>query len=344
MSGGVDSAVTALLLKEAGHSLEGVTMRLAKKDNKCSSEKDISDARSVAEAIGIPFRVCGFEEEFSACVVEPFMESYERGETPNPCINCNCFLKFGKLLELAEREGKDGVATGHYVRVEFENGRWCLKKASDPTKDQSYVLYRLTQEQLSHVVFPLGGMTKKEVRAIASAHGFVSAERKESQDICFIPDGDYAGYIERATGKTFPAGEFVTRDGTVLGTHRGIIHYTVGQRKGLGLALPEPYYVCEKDARRNRVVLCPASELKTDELTAREFNWISVAPPEVGKSLRATVRTRYHQTEQPATLTVLEDGRVKITFDERTAVCAPGQAAVAYDGENVIGGGVIEKN
>lgn len=342
MSGGVDSAVTALLLKERGYDCEGVTMVLSRAESSCLTSRDVADAKSVADALGMPFRACDFSEQFAAQVIEPFVRCYECGETPNPCIECNCFLKFGALSALAAGEGFDAVATGHYARVEEKDGRYCLKKARDEKKDQSYVLYRLTQEQLSRVVFPLGELTKDEVRAKAEAHGFANAHKKESQDICFIPDGDYAGYIERVRGKTYPAGNFVTTDGRVLGVHKGMIHYTVGQRKGLGLALPEPYYVKEKDVERNEVVLCPAGELPTGELIAREFNWVSVAPPPVGTELRATVRTRYHQAEQPATLVVSEGGKVKIVFDERTAVCAPGQAAVAYLDEYVLGGGVID--
>lgn len=338
MSGGVDSAVTALLLKERGCVCEGVTMVLSEQ----GAEENVPDAKSVADALGIPFRSCDFRQEFLRAVVEPFVRCYERGETPNPCIECNCFLKFGALSALAEAEGFDAVATGHYARVEEKDGRFLLKKARDESKDQSYVLYRLTQKQLSHALFPLGDYTKAEVRGIAERHGFSNAHKKESQDICFVPDGDYAGFIERMRGKTFPAGDFVTTDGRVLGRHRGIIHYTVGQRKGLGLALPEPYFVCAKDVSANRVVLCPAAELRTDTLIAKEFNWISVAPPEAGATLRATVRTRYHQKEQPALLTVLEGNRVKVQFDASCAVCAPGQSAVAYDGDYVLGGGIIE--
>lgn len=338
MSGGVDSAVTALLLRERGYECEGVTMVLLRE----GAEENAEDAKSVADALGIPFRASDFCDAFEKQVIKPFAACYERGETPNPCIECNCFLKFGALSALAKAEGFDAVATGHYARVEEKDGRFLLKKARDESKDQSYVLYKLTQEQLAHAMFPLGEYTKAEVREIAEKHGFTNAHKKESQDICFVPDGDYAGFIERLTGRTYPAGEFVATDGRVLGTHKGIIHYTVGQRKGLGLALPEPYYVCGKDVERNRVVLCPAAELRTDELIAKDFNWVSVPPQTVGETLRVTVRTRYHQKEQPALLTVLEGNRVHVKFDTPCAVCAPGQSAVAYDGECVVGGGTIE--
>ena len=342
MSGGVDSAVTALLLKQAGYECGGVTMLLSGAEGACVQKQDALDAAAVAEKLHIPFAVCDESARFYEKVVLPFVASYEQGKTPNPCIRCNCFLKFGSLLEYAEKEGYDGIATGHYARIEYKNGRCQLKKAADESKDQSYVLYQLTQEQLSKTLFPLGEMTKAEVRAVAEQHGFANAHKKESQDICFVPDGDYAGFICRETGKTYPAGEFVTADGRVLGTHKGLIRYTVGQRKGLGLALPEPYFVKQKDVANNRVMLCPAAELKVDRLVAENFNWVSVAPQEVGVQLPVTVRARYRQKEVPAVLRVLGGGKVELRFETPCVVAAPGQAAVCYDGETVVGGGEIE--
>ena len=338
MSGGVDSAVCAHLLLQKGYSCTGATMRLC--GVQCASEDNVRDAKAVADRLGIPFVAFDMTDAFERDVITPFVRVYENGGTPNPCINCNAHLKFGALLNKALEAGASHIATGHYARIGFENGRYVLKKAKDEAKDQSYVLYTLTQEQLAHVLFPLGELTKDEVRAIAREQGFVSANKPESQDICFIPDGDYAAFIERFSGKTYPNGEFVNLQGTVLGTHCGIIRYTVGQRKGLGLALPEPHYVCKKDTANNRVVLCTKQELPTKELVAKNFNWISVSCPDA--PIRATVRTRYHQKEQPATLSVLEDGRVRVVLDDPQTAAAPGQAVVAYDGEYVLGGGEIE--
>ncbi|MBQ3003373.1 MAG: tRNA 2-thiouridine(34) synthase MnmA, partial [Clostridia bacterium] len=312
MSGGVDSAVCAHLLLQKGYSCTGATMRLC--GVQCASEDNVRDAKAVADRLGIPFVAFDMTDAFECDVIAPFVRVYENGGTPNPCINCNAHLKFGALLNKALEAGASHIATGHYARVGFENGRYVLKKAKDEAKDQSYVLYTLTQEQLAHVLFPLGELTKDEVRAIAREQGFVSANKPESQDICFIPDGDYAAFIERFSGKTYPKGEFVNLQGTVLGTHGGIIRYTVGQRKGLGLALPEPHYVCKKDTTNNRVVLCTRQELPTKELVAKRFNWISVSCPDA--PIRATVRTRYHQKEQPATLSALENGRVRVVLDD----------------------------
>ncbi|MBQ3154395.1 MAG: tRNA 2-thiouridine(34) synthase MnmA [Clostridia bacterium] len=338
MSGGVDSAVCAHLLLQQGYQCTGATMRLC--GVQCAGEDNVRDAKAVADRLGIPFVSFDMTDAFERDVIAPFVRVYENGGTPNPCINCNAHLKFGALLFEAQKAGASHIATGHYARVGFENGRYVLKKAADASKDQSYVLYTLTQEQLAHVLFPLGELTKDEVRAIAREQGFVSANKPESQDICFIPDGDYASFIERFSGKTYPEGEFVDLQGNVLGRHGGIIRYTVGQRRGLGLALPEPYYVCKKDTDANRVVLCTKKELPTTELVANNFNWISIYCPDA--PIRATVRTRYHQKEQPATLYVLEDGRVRVVLDDPQTAAAPGQAVVAYDGEYVLGGGEIE--
>lgn len=337
MSGGVDSAVTAFLLKSAGYRCTGATMQLC--GVTCGSEENVRDAKLIAESLGMDFFVFDYTEAFREQVILPFVSTYEQGGTPNPCIRCNANLKFGRLLAEARKAGASYIATGHYARVAFENGRYVLKKAADEAKDQSYVLYTLTQEQLACTLFPLGGLKKEETRRIAAEQGFANAKKAESQDICFIPDGDYASFIRDFSGRTYPLGDFVDKSGKKLGTHKGIIHYTVGQRKGLGLALPEPHYVCEKDVENNRVVLCTAKELPAAELIAKDFNWVSIAPPR--EPVRATVRTRYHQKEQPAVLTVLEDGRVHIRFDQPSPAAAPGQAAVAYDGENVLGGGTI---
>ncbi len=336
ISGGVDSAVCAYLLKRQGHICTGVTLRLV---DGPQTERALVDAEKVAKQLDIPFHICDARKAFREHVIEPFIASYEQGLTPNPCLDCNRFLKFGVLLEAALAHGADFLATGHYVRLANENGRYVLKKALDAAKEQSYVLYALTQEQLAHVLFPLGDLQKDEVRRLAAQAGLSNASKAESQDICFIPNGDYAGYLERVTGKQYPSGEFVTKDGRVLGTHQGLIRYTVGQRKGLGLALPEPYYVCGKDAPNNRVLLCTKDELLVQELTVRQFHWVSIAPPD--QPIRAQVRVRYHQSELPATLIPNADGSVTVRFDTKAAVASPGQAAVAYDGDTLLGGGWI---
>lgn len=348
MSGGVDSAVCAYLLQQQGYEPTGVNCRFFNNDDAfirektCCSLEDAADARAVAYQLGIPFHVFNFTEDFRRSVIEPFVQSYVNGETPNPCIECNRHLKFDKLLRRAMELEFDFVATGHYARVSFDNGsgRYLLQKGADETKDQSYVLYCLTQQQLSHTLLPLGGMRKSEVREIAQSLGFVNAEKHESQDICFVPDGDYAGFIEKHLGKTFPNGPFVTKDGTVLGTHRGIIRYTVGQRRGLGLALPAPLYVCEKDLKNNRVVLCPNEELFTKTLTARDINLIALSS--IDRPMRVKAKVRYKQSEQWATVEQTDDSHFRLVFDEGQRAIAKGQAVVLYDGDTVVGGGTID--
>jgi len=336
MSGGVDSSTAILKLKEAGFDCYGVTMKLLPGEN-----KDIADAAAVSERLGIPHSVLALEEKFRRDVICPFIRSYEAGETPNPCIDCNRHLKFGTLLEEAARLGCDAIATGHYARVERdgESGLYCLRKAADPEKDQSYVLWTLTQEQLSRVLFPLGEMTKPEVRAMAEEAGLLNAGRRDSQDICFIPDGDYAAFITGETGKTYPEGDFVTGDGLVLGRHKGLIRYTVGQRRGLGLALPSPLYVSEKRPADNTVVLCPDGALYKDTLTARDVNWISGEWPDV--PVRVFAKVRYRHREEPATVYPGADGTCRVVFDEPQRALTPGQSVVFYDGEYVLGGGII---
>ena len=339
LSGGVDSAVTALLLKEKGYSCAGGTMRL-------HGETSFDDARKVCEKLDIPFYGLDFTEDFACAVIEPFIRSYEIGETPNPCIECNRRLKFGKLYEKASALGYDFIATGHYARVEQDakTGRFLLKKARNIAKDQSYVLYFLSQEQLSHVKFPLGVFSdKSEVRKIAEENGFVNANKHDSQDICFIPDGDYAGFIRGYTGKTYPAGDFLMPDGSVIGRHSGIISYTIGQRKGLGVSYTEPLFVREKSPKDNTVSLCTASGLYSSELTAVNFNLISLETPPKDP-LPCTVRTRYHSKETPACAYFNADGTVTVRFDEPQRAIAPGQAVVLYDGDLVVGGGTITVN
>ena len=346
MSGGVDSSVAAFLMKDQGCECIGATMKLfqnedigVKATKTCCSLEDVEDARSVAFRLGIPYYVFNFSDDFKGQVIDRFISAYEHGATPNPCIDCNRYLKFERLYERARVLGCDAIVTGHYARIEQENGRWLLKKALDESKDQSYVLYSLTQEQLAHTRLPLGAMHKSETRRIAEEQGFYNADKPDSQDICFVPDGDYARFIARYTGHDCPAGDFVDEGGHVLGQHRGIVHYTVGQRKGLGIAADAPLYVKRIDVAENRVVLSGNDALFSRELTANDFNWIAYDVPPC--ELRATARVRYHQREQAATVTVLSDGRVHLVFDEPQRAITPGQAVVLYDGDTVLGGGTI---
>ena len=346
MSGGVDSSVAAFLMKEQGCQCIGATMKLfhnedigVKRTKTCCSLEDVEDARSVAFRLGIPYYVFNFSDDFKGQVIDRFIAAYERGATPNPCIDCNRYLKFERLYERARILGCDAIVTGHYARIEQENGRWLLKKSLDESKDQSYVLYSLTQEQLAHTRLPLGAMHKSETRRIAEEQGFYNADKPDSQDICFVPDGDYAGFITRFTGHDCPAGDFVDEEGHVLGRHKGIVHYTVGQRKGLGIAADAPLYVKQIDAAFNRVVLSGNESLFSRELTANDFNWIAYDVPP--RELRASARVRYHQREQAATVTVLGDGRVHLVFDEPQRAITPGQAVVLYDGDTLLGGGTI---
>jgi len=346
MSGGVDSSVAAYLCKKNGYDCIGATMRLftnsqigIKTEKSCCSEDDVDDAKSVAKRLGMAHYVFNFTDEFEKKVIEKFVRSYEEGATPNPCIDCNRYLKFEKLFQRMEELGFDYVVTGHYARIDKENGRFVLKKSADERKDQSYVLYSMTQNQLAHTLFPLGGMTKEETRKIAEENGFVNAKKHDSQDICFVPDGDYASFIELYRDTKYKNGNFVDKNGNVLGTHKGIIRYTIGQRKGLGLSLPEPMYVLKKDIDKNEVVLCSDSELFSSELDVCDVNWIAFdIPPE---RFSAKVKIRYNQKEQPAKITVSGENTVHIEFETPQRAIAKGQAAVFYDGDTVLGGGTI---
>ena len=353
MSGGVDSSVAAKLTLDAGYDCVGCTMKLWDAGDTpgasegeadgvaktCCSLDDTLDARSVAARLGMPFYAFNFKAEFERDVICPFVASYEAGETPNPCIECNRSLKFGKLLRRADELGCDKVVTGHYARIERgDDGRYVLKKALDPAKDQSYVLYMLGQKELSRVLFPLGSLTKPQVRAIAEENGFVNAHKPESQDICFVPDGDYASFIARR-GVTSEPGEFVDTAGNVVGEHRGIVHYTVGQRKHLGIAMGRPVYVVEVDAAKKRVVLGDEEELFSREAIVRDFSWVSGEAPT--EPIRCAAKIRYRKPESPATATLEPDGSVRLVFDEGQRAICPGQAAVLYDGDVVLGGGRI---
>lgn len=349
MSGGVDSSVAALLMKNAGYECVGVTMKLHDSEGEAFSEKaccaasDAEDARSVCVKLGMPYYVFNFTADFSRGVIDKFVRSYEIGETPNPCIDCNRYLKFDRLYKRAAELGCGYITTGHYARVEFDgrSGRYLLKKSLNAAKDQSYVLYFLTQEQLAHTKFPLGDFfDKAEVRKLAEDNGLINAGKHDSQDICFVPDGDYARFIREYTGKSYPEGDFLLTDGSVIGRHSGVIGYTIGQRKGLGISYSEPLYVCDKSVERNTVTLGTAEELFSDELTARDFNLISLAEPPK-EPLRVAVRTRYHAKEASAYACFNDDGSVTVRFDEPQRAISPGQAAVLYDGDVVVGGGII---
>ncbi len=346
MSGGVDSSVAAYLCKEKGYECMGATMRLfgesdinINNEKSCCSLDDVEDARSVARNLGIDFHVFNYKQDFKSEVIDRFVAAYERGETPNPCIDCNRYIKFNCLYRRMFELSYDYIVTGHYARIEFNGERYLLKKAKDISKDQSYVLYSLTQEQLSHTLFPLGELTKETTRKIAEENGFINAKKHDSQDICFVPDGDYASFIEEYTGKKYSNGNFVDKNGNILGEHKGIIRYTIGQRKGLGLALPAPMYVCEKDVVNNKVILCSNDELFSSTLFASDFNWIAFDKPP--KEFKANARIRYNQKEQPATIYVIDENTVKIVFDSPQRAISKGQAVVLYDGDIVIGGGTI---
>ena len=346
MSGGVDSSVAAYLMKQRGFDCIGVTMKLFSNEEigcsrakTCCSLEDVEDARSVAYRLGIPYYVFNFTEDFGRQVIDRFVAAYENGATPNPCIDCNRYLKFERLYRRAAELGCDRVATGHYARIEKQGDRYLLKKASDESKDQSYVLYAMTQEQLAHTAFPCGALSKTQTRQIAEEQGFLNAEKPDSQDICFVPDGDYAAFIRRYTGKCYPDGPFVTTQGTIVGRHRGIIHYTVGQRKGLGISSDRPLYVQSIDAAKNTVVLGENRELFGTELNAVNFNWIAFeTPPDV---LRAKAKIRYRHREQWATVEVTGKNTVHLVFDAPQRAVTRGQAVVLYDGDTVLGGGEI---
>lgn len=350
MSGGVDSAVAAFLTQRSGFDCIGVTMRLydhAPDDgcdaNTCCSLDDVEDARSVARRLGIPFYAFNFKADFREKVIEKFIRCYECGLTPNPCIDCNRHLKFDHLLRRGMELGCDYVVTGHYaqIRQDENTGRYILYKAKDLSKDQSYVLYSLTQEQLAHTRFPLGELTKIQAREIAEAQGFVNARKHDSQDICFVPDGDYVAFMERYTGKDYPGGNFLDLDGNVVGQHQGAVRYTLGQRKGLGLAMGAPVYVCAKDMTNNTVTVGPNEALYATSLLANDWNWFPF--PELTKPLHITAKARYNQPPQPATVYPEANGFARVVFDAPQRALTPGQSVVLYDDDMVVGGGTITK-
>ena len=348
MSGGVDSSVTAYLLKEAGYNCRGGTMLLHHKDcselsrRTCCSWRDIDDAAAVSAALGMPHELFDFTEEFEREIIGRFIRTYEQGGTPNPCIDCNRFMKFGLLLDCAGKMGLKYIATGHYARIEQDagTGRWLLKKGLDGTKDQSYVLYALTQEELSRTLLPLGAMTKARVREIARKAGLLNARKRDSQDICFVPDGDYGAFMEKYTGRTYPPGDFVSPEGRVLGQHRGAVRYTLGQRRGLDLPMGERVYVVDKDMEKNTVTVGSQGLLMHRRALAEELNWIAF--DSLPGPISVTAKTRYSQQEAPCTVESAEGGAL-VTFREGQRAMTPGQAVVFYDGDLVLGGGTIRR-
>ena len=347
MSGGVDSGVAAYLTKQLGYDCIGCTMKLFENSDAavtdsgktCCTLDDAEDARAVAYRLGMPHYVFNFKEGFRREVIDKFVRCYQRGETPNPCIDCNRTMKFAGLLARAQELRCAKIVTGHYARIEETPEGFLLKKAADTSKDQSYVLYMLTQAQLAQILFPLGNLKKTQVREIAEAQGFVNAHKRESQDICFVPDGDYARVIESNTGIRPEPGEFVDTAGNVIGQHRGIIHYTVGQRRGLGISIGKSAYVVAIDPVRNRVVIGDNADLFSDTVRVRDVNWIAGKPP--AASVRCSAKIRYRHPEQPAVLHFLDETTAELKFDTPQRAVTAGQAAVFYDGDVVLGGGTI---
>ena len=339
MSGGVDSSVAAWLTINDGFACIGATMELFPKDG----PGDAADALAVAKRLGIPFHIIDAKEVFRKQVMDKFVCCYEAGLTPNPCYDCNRTLKFGFLLEKALELGCDTIVTGHYARIlrDEKTGRYLLRKAADEAKDQSYFLACLNQDQLSHIRFPLGELTKTQAREIAETQGFLNARKRDSQDICFVPDGDYMAFLERHTGKTYPQGDFLDLNGNTVGTHRGAVAYTLGQRKGLGLAMGAPVYVCDKDMAANTVTVGPNEALFHRALRADGWNWMPF--PALTEPLRVKAKARSRMTEQPATVYPEENGFARVEFDEPQRAITPGQAVVLYDGDTVVGGGTISE-
>ena len=342
MSGGVDSSVAAYLTLQQGRTCIGGTMTLyIPQEDPKSAEQSIADARAVAQRLGMEHHVFPLGDIFEEKVIQKFIRCYECGLTPNPCIDCNRHLKFDALLQEALALGCDHVVTGHYAQILFDpdSGRYLLKKAADEAKDQTYFLYNLNQHQLSHILFPLGGLEKNQVRQIAQEQQFINAKKQDSQDICFIPDGDYLSFIERHTGKAYAPGDFLDLQGNVVGKHKGAVGYTLGQRKGLGVAMGTPVYVCDKNMDANTVTLGPNEALYHRSLRAMDWNWVSI--PQLSAPMRVLAKARSRMAEQPAWVYPEGNGCARVEFDEPQRAITPGQAVVLYDGDTVIGGGTI---
>ncbi len=349
MSGGVDSSVAAYLLKEQGYDVIGVTMQIWQEEDACSIEENggccgnsaVEDARRVAQVLDIPHYVMNFRKEFKEKVIDYFIEEYLNGRTPNPCNVCNRRIKWEALLQRSLAIGADYIATGHYARIDkLPNGRFAIRNSVTATKDQTYALYNLTQEQLSKTLMPIGEYTKEEIRALAEKAGLPVAGKKDSQDICFIPDGDYGAFLEKEATERMPGpGNFVTTDGKVIGTHQGITHYTIGQRKGLGIAMGHPVFVCEIRPETNEVVIGEHEELFTTQIWCNQVNYMGME--ELTEPRKVIAKIRYSHAGSPCTISKQEDGTVLCTFDEPVRASTPGQAVVFYEGEYVLGGGTI---
>lgn len=344
MSGGVDSSVAAALLLEQGYDVEGMIMRLWDGDNEvsCSSSTAVSDAQAVAEKLGIKLNVLQLQDLFREKVVEHFINEYSAGRTPNPCVYCNQNLKFARLLQEALAAGGDYLATGHYVRKGFDDvgGRYFLKQAVDSQKDQSYFLYGISQAQLAKVLFPLGEYHKSEIRELAHKYGLAVADKRDSQEICFIPDGDYAAFIKKQRLETFRSGDIVDENGKVLGHHNGIINYTIGQRKGLGIAAPQPLFVKEVRVAANQVVVGGADCMFRERMYAKKLVWQSVEFPQV--ELKTAAKIRSAAKAVPAVIKPMDETTVEVVFETPQRAITPGQAVVFYDGDKIMGGGIIE--
>ena len=348
MSGGVDSSVAAWLLKNQGYDVIGVTMQIWQDEEEAAMEEHggccglsaVDDARRVAAALDIPYYVMNFKKEFKENVIDYFIDDYLHGRTPNPCIACNRYVKWESLLKRSLDIGAEYIATGHYARVEkLSNGRYAIRNSATAAKDQTYALYNLTQDQLSKTLMPVGEYTKDQIRAMADEIGLLVAHKPDSQDICFVPDGDYVSFITRCVGHESPTGPFVDQEGRVLGQHKGFIRYTKGQHKGLGLAIEPPLYVLRKDPADHAVYLGHNEDLFTSELIAGDWNWISL--PALTAPMTVTVKTRYSQREAEAVAEPLSGGQVRLRFREPQRAVTPGQFVVLYDGDTVVGGGVI---
>lgn len=351
MSGGVDSSVAAYLLKEAGYDVIGVTMQIWQDEDEESMQENggccglsaVDDARRVAAVLNIPYYVMNFKNEFKDKVINYFIDEYLHGRTPNPCIACNRYVKWESLLQRSLSIGADYIATGHYAKIEkLDNGRYAIKTSKTKAKDQTYALYNLTQEQLSHTIMPVGDYTKDEIRAIASKINVRIANKPDSQEICFVPDNDYAGFIKENSNTLLPEGNFITTDGKIIGKHKGISHYTIGQRKGLGISLGYPIFVTEIRVDTNEVVIGNAEDVFSDTLFANRVNWMSISGFENENTIRALAKIRYSHSGEYCTIEKVDDERIKVTFDKKVRAITPGQAVVFYDEDGyVMGGGTI---
>ena len=348
MSGGVDSSVAAYLLKEQGYEVIGIMMKLSpdnpdyeENEGGCCSISAANDARRVADVLDIPFYVMNFKDAFKTNVIDNFIDEYMEGRTPNPCIICNRTIKFEEFLRKAKALGADYIATGHYAKIEKQEDRYVLKKAADDKKDQTYALYSLTQEQLSNTLMPCGDYSKPEIRNIAERVGLEVFRKKDSQEICFIPDNDHGAYIKKYSGREIKPGNFVDKHGKVLGTHKGIVYYTIGQRKGLGIALGKPVFISKINPKTNQVVLGDEEDIFKNELVAKDLNFILF--DKLTSNLRVSAKIRYSAKPQLATLIPLENNRVKVVFDEKQRAITKGQSVVFYLENLVVGGGIIEK-